>query len=618
LGNDDFKTTKVATCLTKGETTYTAVFTAEWIPGDQKVKKEVVANRDIDLKNHEKPDEFTYSNNGDGTHDKKYACCGALFAPENHKYENGVCACEAVQSFTVNWVNGETTKTETVTYGVVPTAPFADTDLVKAPDKAYHYDFAGWSTKADGTGAAPEAATADVTYYAVFSGEDHDNTANCKVCAICGFNNVADHRATLPTCDDPAVCEICGTEVEPAMGHQYSYNADLSKWVPAGDGYNYVVVASCNRENGCDSTKEEDTLEGTEVYRKDADCLNDGKVKYQATVTVVVDGEATGVKVETEVTIYALGHDLTETPEKPSTCVEQGNNAYWTCERCKKVYKDEAATKVTSAEAEKRPYAEHTWDWDEGAVTTPATCVDKGVKTYPCEVDGCVATKTEEIAATGHNYVGGEVTYAWSDDNDFCTAARACINGDCSSTEEVRNTGYKSEVTQKAQCETDGVRTYTATFKEDWAETQTTTSPIPKTGHNYVGSTISFLWSDDKTTCEAKRPCQNSGCGHAETETVSGIVPVIVDATCVIEGSETYTATFTADWIPEADRVQVEVIDIPATGHSYSTNPDAVRYLWAEDGKTWCTATRPCTVCSEDTEGHFESVAAAIRAPSAV
>lgn len=49
---------------------------------------------------------------------------------------------------------------------------------------------------------------------------------------------------------------------------------------------------------------------------------------------------------------------------------------------------------------------DHTCVWDEGVITTAATCTTEGVLTYTCTVDGC--TKTEAIAATGHTYVYGE------------------------------------------------------------------------------------------------------------------------------------------------------------------------------------------------------------------
>ena len=41
----------------------------------------------------------------------------------------------------------------------------------------------------------------------------------------------------------------------------------------------------------------------------------------------------------------------------------------------------------------------HTHEWDDGVVTTPATCTTDGVKTFTCE---CGATRTEVIAALGH------------------------------------------------------------------------------------------------------------------------------------------------------------------------------------------------------------------------
>ena len=46
---------------------------------------------------------------------------------------------------------------------------------------------------------------------------------------------------------------------------------------------------------------------------------------------------------------------------------------------------------------------EDTHTWDEGAVTTPATCTTPGEKTYTCTV--CSATKKETILASGHTEV---------------------------------------------------------------------------------------------------------------------------------------------------------------------------------------------------------------------
>lgn len=56
------------------------------------------------------------------------------------------------------------------------------------------------------------------------------------------------------------------------------------------------------------------------------------------------------------------------------------------------------------------PPAQHTHTWNDGVVTTPATCTAAGVKTYTCTV--CGATKTEAIEASGHKWNEPTVVYA--------------------------------------------------------------------------------------------------------------------------------------------------------------------------------------------------------------
>lgn len=60
-----------------------------------------------------------------------------------------------------------------------------------------------------------------------------------------------------------------------------------------------------------------------------------------------------------------------------------------------------AGSSASSSGGEESP---HTHVWDEGSVTTPASCSTTGVKTYTC---ACGETYTEELAKTAHSYSGG-------------------------------------------------------------------------------------------------------------------------------------------------------------------------------------------------------------------
>ena len=53
--------------------------------------------------------------------------------------------------------------------------------------------------------------------------------------------------------------------------------------------------------------------------------------------------------------------------------------------------------------------------WDSGRVTTPATCTEKGVRTYTCTSSS--HTKTEDIPALNHSFAGQEYV---SDNNATC------------------------------------------------------------------------------------------------------------------------------------------------------------------------------------------------------
>ena len=145
---------------------------------------------------------------------------------------------------------------------------------------------------------------------------------------------------------------------------------------------------------------------------------------------------------------------------------------------------------------------QHTWN--DGQVTTAATCTENGVMTYTCTM--CSDTKTEVIPATGHAY--GEPVWKWND--DFTASATFTCTNDATHVENV-TAEVTSAVTTPAACETTGIRTYTAkvTF-EDKEYTSSKTEVIPAAGHDteLVGAKDATCTEDGYTGDEVCKVCQ--------------------------------------------------------------------------------------------------------------
>lgn len=81
-------------------------------------------------------------------------------------------------------------------------------------------------------------------------------------------------------------------------------------------------------------------------------------------------------------------HSYTESVTEP-TCTEKGYTTY-TCSDCGHSYTDNYTDAL-----------DH--DWDEGVVTKAAKCTEAGEKVFTCK--RCQVTRSEEIPATGHEYI---------------------------------------------------------------------------------------------------------------------------------------------------------------------------------------------------------------------
>lgn len=176
-------------------------------------------------------------------------------------------------------------------------------------------------------------------------------------------------------------------------------------------------------------------------------------------------------KTKTE-EIPATGHLHTEVRNvKEATCKEEGYTGDTYCKDC--------GEKLSSGE----PTAKKAHDWDEGKVTTEATCKNTGVKTYTC--NNCGETKTEVIPMTDHIWDNGKVTTKPS-----CITpgikTYTCTVCQKTKTEEIPVTGHQhTEVrnVKEATCTKEG---YTGnTYCTDCGEKLSDGKSIPKKDHDY-------------------------------------------------------------------------------------------------------------------------------------
>jgi len=152
------------------------------------------------------------------------------------------------------------------------------------------------------------------------------------------------------------------------------------------------------------------------VPEKAASCTETGNLEYWRCLICgeyFTDEDCTQSVDEAGVIISALGHAMAETEAKAATCTQDGNNRYFTCSTCGKVFKDEQGTQETTAQAEVLPALGHTTKLVD---TVAPTCTQPGNKAYyVCETCGrafkdkqgtqATTVRAEAVPALGHTKV---------------------------------------------------------------------------------------------------------------------------------------------------------------------------------------------------------------------
>ena len=233
-------------------------------------------------------------------------------------------------------------------------------------------------------------------------------------------------------------CSVCGklfkdanavteTTADAVKLEKLSHKLTKTEAVPAtctkGGSNEYYTCSACGKIFKDADASTETSVEAektskiphtlTKTEYKAATCTEDGNTEYYTcSVCGKIFKDENGTQetsVEAE-KLVATGHSLTKTDAKEPTCTEDGNNAYYTCSACGKIFKDAEGKTVTTVEAEKIAATGHTMTKIEAK---SATCTEDGNKEYytcsACgkafkDADGKTVTtvEAEKIAATGH------------------------------------------------------------------------------------------------------------------------------------------------------------------------------------------------------------------------
>ena len=348
-------------------------------------------------------------------------------------------------------------------------------------------------------------------------------------------------------------CKDCKTTTQtgssiPAKGHRWGQWKTTKSATCTAQG---EETRECKK---CGKTEERET----KVLGHDWD---EGKVTTPATCTK--DGvrtytckrDASHTKQET---IPKTEHTPVPVPAKAATCTETGLTEGSKCQTCG----------VTLVKQEVTPALDH--DWDNGVVTTPATCTKDGVKTYTCKRDAS-HTKQETIPKTEHTPVPVPAKAATCTETGLTEGSKCQTCGVTLVKQEVTpaldHDWDNGVVTTPATCTKDGVKTYTC--KRDSSHTYT--EPIPATDHMYGKEVVEPTCTEEGYT---KYTCAYCGDSY-----ITDKKPALDHDLIAVPGKE---PTCTETGLTEGSKCQrcgktlTAQETIPALGHDWNTTSTGV------------------------------------------
>lgn len=409
-------------------------------------------------------------------------------------------------------------------------------------------------------------------------------------CSVCGETKEEETPKTDHTYDDGTVtkkptcietgiktytCTVCQktkTEEIPATGHQHTEIRNKKEATCIETGYTGdTYCKDCGTK-----------LSSGEVISKKA---HDYEVKDRQKPTCTTDGYVLSVckvcRDEKQEILPATGHQHTEIRnKKEATCKDKGYTGDVYCKDCGEKLSDGKTIAKTT---------EHTWDG--GKVTKAATCTEKGVKTYTCTV--CGATKTEEIAATGHqhtevrNKVEATCTKDGYSGDVYCTDCGTKLS---SGTEIARKAHeYEERERNEANCKRNGYILFVCKVCGDEKR-----EVLPKTDHQHteIRNKVEATCTDEGYTGDTY--CTDCGEKLSDGKKIPATGHIHIgylgkkEATCENDG-------YTGDAYCKDCGITLEIgKNIPALGHTWEKK-SVISPTYTKKG----TITYICKRCKE-------------------
>ncbi len=442
------------------------------------------------------------------------------------------------------------------------------------------------NTKTGHNYGEPEFVWTGYTAKAVFTCENNSNhieeiaatiTSEITTNPICEAAGVRTYTATVKF--NEVTYTDTKEETLEALGHDYDFN--IFEW--AEDGKSAKAVYVCHNDE-------------THIVKYDAEitsevttnptCINKGKTTYTATYLGISD-----TKVVED--IAALGHTHGEAVKENNvnpTCEVDGHyDLVVYCSVCG----EELSRDTITVNKLGHNYGEWT-------VTINPTLNITGLLTKVCQHNNThvethvlpmlnITDYTYKVESNPTCVLTGKDSYTIILDGqtfkfEVITSALGHIHNDAVKENDV-----------PAICEADGHYDMVVYCSVCGAEISRTTHIVNKLGHNY--GEVTYTWNDNK--CTATRVCHNDTT-HVETEIVTGTYVKVSDATCTLNETGKYTATF-ENVLFEAQESEVfEVMDTKL-GHNYG-EPE---FVWDE------YTAKAVFTCTND-ENHKEEIQAVI------